>query len=85
MLMYVEMDFNTVQVLTFVVYQYMYMTNCYCNCFMFLLFFLRSENCGIRSNGLTPVLFIRSKGENCTRRFSAVIQCSSLNVATTSM
>ena len=46
---------------------------------------VRSENCGIRSNGLTPVLFIRSKGENCTRRFSAVIQCSSLNVATTSM
>ena len=42
MLMYVEMDFNTVQVLTFVVYQYMYMTNCYCNCFMFLLFYAQN-------------------------------------------
>ena len=42
---------------------------------------VRSENCGIRSNGLTPVLFIRSKGENCTRCFSTVIQCSGRNVA----
>ena len=42
---------------------------------------VRSENCGIRSNGLTPVLFIRSKGENCTRCFSTVIQCSRRNVA----
>ena len=42
---------------------------------------VRSENCGIRLNGLTPVLFIRSKGENCTRCFSTVIQCSRRNVA----
>ena len=42
---------------------------------------VRSENCGIRLNGLTPVLFIRSKGENCTRYFSTVIQCSRRNVA----
>ena len=42
---------------------------------------VHSENCGIRSNGLTPVLFIRSKGENCTRCFSTVIQCSRRNVA----
>ena len=42
MLMYFVMDFNTVQVLTFVVYQYMYMTNCYGNCFMFLLFYAQN-------------------------------------------
>ena len=42
---------------------------------------VHSENCGIRSNGLTPVLFIRSKGENCTRCFSTVIQCSRRNIA----
>ena len=31
MLMQVEMDLNIVQVVVFVVYQYMYKTNCYCN------------------------------------------------------
>ena len=42
---------------------------------------VRSENCGIRSNGLTSILFIRSKGEKCTCRFSTVIQYSGQNVA----
>ena len=39
MLMHVEMDLNTVQVLAFAVYQYMCIKNCYnCNRLMALLF-----------------------------------------------
>ena len=37
--MYVEMDLNTVKLLTFVVYKYMCIKqNCFCNHFMFTLF-----------------------------------------------
>ena len=38
------------------------------------------ENCDIRLNSLTSVLFIHWKGENCTRSFFTDIQSSGQNV-----